>query len=61
MSKQGDFEAVREDIAALLKQPGYDDGSAGPVFVRLAWYKYHLGVFCITHTNDHLQALCRNI
>ena len=54
MSKQGDFEAVRGDIAALLKQPGYDDGSAGPVFVRLAWYKYHLGVFCITHTNDHL-------
>ncbi|KIN07393.1 hypothetical protein OIDMADRAFT_108415 [Oidiodendron maius Zn] len=38
MSKQGDFEAVRKDIAALLKQPGYDDGSAGPVFVRLAWH-----------------------
>lgn len=38
MSKQGDFEAVRKDIAALLEQPGYDDGSAGPVFVRLAWH-----------------------
>ena len=37
MSKQGDFEAVRKDIAGLLHQPGYDDGSAGPVLVRLAW------------------------
>jgi hypothetical protein len=33
-----DYEAVRKDIAAQLKKPGYDDGSAGPVFVRLAWY-----------------------
>lgn len=32
-----DYEAVRQDIAAQLKKPGYDDGSAGPVFVRLAW------------------------
>lgn len=38
MSGQGDYEAVRQDIAALLKQPEYDDGSAGPVLVRLAWY-----------------------
>ncbi|KAF2220848.1 putative cytochrome c peroxidase [Elsinoe ampelina] len=38
MSKQGDFEAVRKDIAALLHQPEYDDGSAGPVLVRLAWH-----------------------
>lgn len=38
MSGQGDFEAVRKDIASLLHQPGYDDGSAGPVLVRLAWY-----------------------
>jgi cytochrome c peroxidase len=34
---QQDFAAVRKDIAALLKQPEYDDGSAGPVLVRLAW------------------------
>ena len=38
MSKPGDFDAVRKDIAALLHQPEYDDGSAGPVLVRLAWY-----------------------
>jgi hypothetical protein len=38
MSTQGDFEAVRKDIAKLLHQPEYDDGSAGPVLVRLAWY-----------------------
>ena len=38
MSKAGNFEAVRKDIVKLLHQPGYDDGSAGPVLVRLAWY-----------------------
>ncbi|KAL2216063.1 cytochrome c peroxidase mitochondrial precursor [Thermoascus aurantiacus ATCC 26904] len=38
MSKPGDYDAVRKDIAAQLKKPGYDDGSAGPVFVRLAWH-----------------------
>lgn len=38
MSKKGDFAAVRKDIVALLHQPEYDDGSAGPVLVRLAWY-----------------------
>lgn len=37
MSTPGDFAAVRKDIAALLHQPEYDDGSAGPVLVRLAW------------------------
>lgn len=38
MSKIGNYEAVRKDIAAALKKPDYDDGSLGPVFVRLAWY-----------------------
>ncbi|KAK2734545.1 hypothetical protein FQN57_001650 [Myotisia sp. PD_48] len=38
MSQSGDFDAVRRDIEAQMKQPGYDDGSAGPVFVRLAWH-----------------------
>lgn len=38
MSQPGDYEAVRKDIASLLHQPEYDDGSAGPVLVRLAWY-----------------------
>lgn len=38
MSQMGDFDAVRKDIIAEMKKPGYDDGSAGPVFVRLAWH-----------------------
>jgi peroxiredoxin len=38
MSSVHDYEAVRKDIVAQLKKPDYDDGSAGPVFVRLAWY-----------------------
>ena len=36
-SKPGDFDAVRKSIEGLLHQPEYDDGSAGPVLVRLAW------------------------
>ncbi|KAI8840916.1 heme peroxidase [Chytridium lagenaria] len=31
-------EAVKEDIRAILKKPDWDDGSLGPVFVRLAWH-----------------------
>ncbi|KFY03613.1 hypothetical protein O988_01365 [Pseudogymnoascus sp. VKM F-3808] len=38
MSPKGDFTAVAKDIKALLNQPEYDDGSAGPVLVRLAWH-----------------------
>lgn len=41
MSTKGDFDAVRKDIVKLLHQPEYDDGSAGPVLVRLAWYVFH--------------------
>ncbi|KAF3760468.1 heme peroxidase [Cryphonectria parasitica EP155] len=37
-SQLGDFEAVRKSIIDLLDQPEYDDGSAGPVLVRLAWH-----------------------
>jgi len=33
-----DYEAVKNAIAALLKNESYDDGSYGPVFVRLAWH-----------------------
>ncbi|MCJ1441520.1 MAG: hypothetical protein MMC23_002009 [Stictis urceolatum] len=32
------FAAVRSSIQDLLHQPEYDDGSAGPVLVRLAWH-----------------------
>jgi peroxiredoxin len=35
---KGDFGAVRAAIKKLLHQPEYDDGSAGPVLVRLAWH-----------------------
>ncbi|KAG9306030.1 hypothetical protein G9A89_002027 [Geosiphon pyriformis] len=38
LGTKGDFAAVREAIKEVLPQPGYDDGSAGPVFVRLAWH-----------------------
>jgi peroxiredoxin len=34
----GDYDAVRNSIKNLLHQPEYDDGSAGPVLVRLAWH-----------------------
>jgi hypothetical protein len=40
MSRPGDYDAVRKDIIAQLKKPDYDDGSAGPVFVRLAWFVF---------------------
>jgi cytochrome c peroxidase len=33
-----DFTAIRSAIRSLLHQPDYDDGSAGPVLVRLAWH-----------------------
>ncbi|WVQ74875.1 hypothetical protein IAR50_004482 [Cryptococcus sp. DSM 104548] len=36
--KDGDYDALREEIRKVMKQPGYDDGSAGPVLVRLAWH-----------------------
>lgn len=36
--RAGDFDAVKKAIVDLLDQPEYDDGSAGPVLVRLAWY-----------------------
>lgn len=38
MSTPGDYAAVRKDIISMLKQPGYDDGSIGPILVRLAWH-----------------------
>jgi hypothetical protein len=55
MSKKGDFEAVRKDIAKLMHQPEYDDGSAGPVLVRLAWYVYLRKLFC--NLNQALSVL----
>jgi len=33
-----DYNAVSRDIAAILPNKSWDDGSLGPVFVRLAWH-----------------------
>ncbi|PRT52459.1 Putative cytochrome c peroxidase, mitochondrial [Wickerhamiella sorbophila] len=38
MSKEGDYAAVAEAIRKIIPKEGYDDGSAGPVLVRLAWH-----------------------
>jgi len=38
MSTEGDYDAVRTDIKSILANPDWDDGSLGPVFVRLAWH-----------------------
>jgi len=39
-----DVKAVRADIAKLLDREGYDDGSYGPLLIRLAWHA--AGTFC---------------
>ena len=33
-----DYTAVRKSIAALLDDNNFDDGSYGPLFVRLGWH-----------------------
>jgi len=33
-----DYNAIRKDVEAILDDLNYDDGSWGPVFVRLAWH-----------------------
>jgi len=37
-SKNVDYKAVRQDIINILEDDNYDDGSYGPVLVRLAWH-----------------------
>ncbi|KAJ3380587.1 heme peroxidase [Lobulomyces angularis] len=37
-TQQIQFQAVRDDIKSILANPDWDDGSLGPVFVRLAWH-----------------------
>ncbi|ORX47440.1 heme peroxidase [Hesseltinella vesiculosa] len=37
-SKPVDYEQVYKDIADILEDNDYDDGSFGPVLVRLAWH-----------------------
>ncbi|KAK7744769.1 hypothetical protein SLS62_010072 [Diatrype stigma] len=38
------LDEVKAAVRALLRQPDYDDGSAGPVLVRLAWHS--AGTYC---------------
>lgn len=38
LSSKGDYAAVRRAIEDILDVDGYDDGSYGPVLVRLAWH-----------------------
>lgn len=62
MSKEGDFAAVRKDLVTLLHQPEYDDGSAGPVLVRLAWSVPHrTTLHPSSFTDTSAQALCRHL
>ena len=37
-----DYQEVYNAIADILDDDSYDDGSYGPLFVRLAW---HAGIF----------------
>lgn len=39
-----DYQAVRNDISEILDNENYDDGSIGPVLVRLAWHT--AGTWC---------------
>lgn len=39
------YDDVRKSIAAILEKEDYDDGSIGPVLVRLAWHCS--GTFCM--------------
>jgi len=31
---KGDYDGIRAEVKKILKRPGYDDGSIGPVLVR---------------------------
>lgn len=33
-----DYDKVKESVKKILDEDGYDDGSIGPVLVRLAWH-----------------------
>lgn len=39
-SEQFDYDAVRRDIAASIPDENHDDGSRGPLLVRLAWVSW---------------------
>ena len=33
-----DYEAVKQELKALMDNPSWDDGSLAPIFIRLAWH-----------------------
>jgi catalase (peroxidase I) len=33
-----DYDAVRADILRVMNDPAWDDGTYGPLFIRLAWH-----------------------
>jgi len=37
-SAKSEYDQIREEISELLDDENYDDGSYGPVFIRLAWH-----------------------
>ena len=41
-----EFKEVKEAVKKILDEAGYDDGSIGPVLVRLAWHAS--GTYCAT-------------
>jgi cytochrome c peroxidase len=38
MPSSQNYDQVKHAILAILDQPGYDDGSIGPILVRLSWH-----------------------
>ncbi|KAJ9127843.1 hypothetical protein QFC24_000127 [Naganishia onofrii] len=46
---KGDYDGIRAEVRKVMKQPDYDDGSAGPVLVRLAWHAS--GTFSLVEHN----------
>eukprot|EP00158_Paraphelidium_tribonemae_P004302 Partr_v1_DN26681_c0_g1_i2_m69304 putative cytochrome c peroxidase len=38
MPNEADYLKVADEIRSIMKRPNYDDGSLGPIFVRLAWH-----------------------
>jgi len=37
-TEEVDWEALEGELLKLMKRPAYDDGTLGPIFIRLAWH-----------------------
>jgi len=37
-NEEVDWEALEGELLKLMKRPSYDDGTLGPLFIRLAWH-----------------------